>query len=93
MMLNQAEQRNEPRIDSTSPIWYRGMSDRDFRIGWMLECSDSGVAFLIRGEDPPELGATMSYSVGPPGETTTVATVRRVNNVHRDVYVVAAQAA
>ncbi|GAB4547033.1 MAG: hypothetical protein Tsb0013_06430 [Phycisphaerales bacterium] len=67
--------------------------DEQAEIGWLLESSDEGFAFVWRGVAPPKTGEVLhAHLDGLPGDRVArVAIVRRTQRVHDDLVLVACQ--
>lgn len=88
------EQRRFPREWRSQPIWWRQPLNGEMQNGWMVDGSAEGAAFIYRGTHAPLSGTRIETSNNDPRETRIEmkdALVRRVNRLHGDLFLVAAQ--
>lgn len=91
-----ADRRAEERRTCADPVWWRCERTPESRVGWMLEKSDGGTAFVMRDQNPPKPGMAVELFGWMPaqsgvGRRGRLGFVRRVETVHDDLYVVAVQ--
>jgi len=78
----------------SEPIWWRSPIGEFYQQGWLLERSNQRAEFLSRGTGPPLPGTAILTSVADPDQrrpSTALAFVRRVDHVHGDLFLVAAE--
>ncbi|MBK8266982.1 MAG: hypothetical protein IPK83_01205 [Planctomycetes bacterium] len=85
------EGRRSPRVWQSGPVWWREALQGESNIGWMLESSDSGAAFLVRGAAKPLAGIRIYTNRDEGDERNRDALVRRVESIHSDLCLVAVQ--
>lgn len=81
----------EPYI---APLWWRADDGADYALGWLIEQTDSAIAFLTRGQTTIEAGAKIDVANSDPAElnsSTTNARVSRIRHIHADLFLIAAQ--
>lgn len=90
-----AEHREEARESCSDPVWWRCERAREARVGWLLERSPGGAAFVMRDDLPPLKGAAIEIFAWMPssadGRRGRLGFVRRVQQVHDNLYLVAVQ--
>ncbi len=90
-----AEHREEARESCADPVWWRCERAREARVGWLLERSPGGAAFVMRDDLPPPKGAAIEIFAWLPGSADgrrgRLGFVRRVQQVHDNLYLVAVQ--
>ena len=90
--MNPENRRREPRRRCSDPLWWRAEARDDYRVGWLLERSASGAAFVIRDAWPPNVTDRLDVHVwhAPDGRRQGRGfVVHRVRPVHDDLYLVA----
>ncbi len=88
------ERRDAVRFPCGGPIWWKGPQGTTFAVGWLIERSTEGVAFLTRGKIDVVEGERVQVSTNDPTDVsfeTQPGLVSRTNHVHADLYLVAAQ--
>ncbi len=88
------ERREEERIVCGGPIWWNVMDSERFTSGWLVERSAGGAAFLTRGQPPLQEGTGIKISTSgltDVGFGTKVGRVSRIQHVHADLFLVAAE--
>lgn len=89
------EHREEARESCADPVWWRCERAREARVGWLLERSPGGAAFVMRDDLPPPKGAAIEIFAWLPGSADgrrgRLGFVRRVELVHDNLYLVAVQ--
>ena len=86
------ERRRDERRRCSDPIWWRAEEREDYRVGWLLERSSSGAAFVVRDAWPPSVTDLLEVHVwhGPDGRRRGRGfVVHRVRPIHDDMYLVA----
>lgn len=90
-----AERREEARESCSDPVWWRCERAREARVGWLLERSPGGAAFVMRDDLPPLKGSAVEIFTWLPGSAGgrrgRLGFVRRVEQVHDNLYLVAVQ--
>lgn len=90
--MDQNERRREERKRCSDPLWWRAERREDYRVGWLLERSAQGAAFVVRDSWPPNVTDLLEVHVwhGPDGRRKGRGfVVHRVRPVHDDLYLVA----
>lgn len=90
--MSEQERRVEDRRRCSDPIWWRAEERDDYRVGWLLERSSHGAAFVVRDTWPPNVTDLLEVHVwhGPDGRRRGKGfVVHRVKPVHADLYLVA----
>lgn len=90
--MSQSERRREDRRRCSDPIWWRAEERDEYRVGWLLERSGHGAAFVVRDSWPPSVTDLLEVHVwhGPDGRRKGRGfVVHRVRPVHADLYLVA----
>ncbi len=90
--MSQSERRREDRRRCSDPIWWRAEERDEYRVGWLLERSGLGAAFVVRDSWPPSVTDLLEVHVwhGPDGRRKGRGfVVHRVRPVHADLYLVA----
>jgi hypothetical protein len=87
------ELRRSPRRRRSDALFWRLGARHAPGMGWLLESSETGLAFAYRGPGVPGLDSIIEVRVGATAEEawSEQAVVRRVSRVHGDLTVVAAQ--
>lgn len=90
--MSDNERRREERRRCSDPIWWRAEQRDDYRVGWLLERSSCGAAFVVRDAWPPNVTDLLEVHVwhGPDGRRRGRGfVVHRVRPIHADLYLVA----
>jgi len=90
--MSEKERRLEDRRRCSDPIWWRAEERDEYRVGWLLERSGTGAAFVVRDAWPPNVTDLLEVHVwhGPDGRRRGKGfVVHRVKPVHADLYLVA----
>lgn len=90
--MSQTERRHDQRRRCSDPIWWRVEQRDDHRVGWLLERSTHGAAFVVRDAWPPNVTDLLEVHVwhGPDGRRPGRGfVVHRVKPIHADMYLVA----
>jgi hypothetical protein len=90
--MSQTERRHDPRRRCSDPIWWRAEQRDEHRVGWLLERSSQGAAFVVRDAWPPNVTDLLEVHVwhGPDGRRPGRGfVVHRVKPIHADMYLVA----
>lgn len=90
--MSEQERRHEPRRRCSDPIWWRAEQRDDYRVGWLLERSGLGAAFVVRDAWPPNVTDLLDVHVWhapDDGRRGRGFVVHRVRPVHDDLYLVA----
>ena len=88
------ERREAERIVCGGPIWWKVADSDRFADGWLIERSPGGAAFLTRGQPPLHKGTGIKMSTSgltDVGFGTAIGRVSRIQHVHADVFLVAAE--
>lgn len=84
------ERRSEKRRKRSEPVWWKGGA-RDRKVGWLLERSARGAAFISLGRRVPRIAEPVEFSTWSPETkkwTSVRGYVRRVQRVHGDLFLV-----
>lgn len=90
--MNSDNRRTEPRRRCSDPLWWRAEVRDDYRVGWLLERSSTGAAFVIRDAWPPNVTDLLEVHVWHAPDDRSRGrgfVVHRVRPVHDDLYLVA----
>lgn len=90
--MSDNERRREDRRRCSDPIWWRAEQRDDYRVGWLLERSSCGAAFVVRDAWPPNVTDLLEVHVwhGPDDRRRGRGfVVHRVRPIHADLYLVA----
>lgn len=90
--MSEPERRHEDRRRCSDPLWWRAEERDEYRVGWLLERSSHGAAFVVRDTWPPNVTDLLEVHVwhGPDGRRRGKGfVVHRVKPVHADLYLVA----
>lgn len=87
------EHRRAPRHRKSGAILFRTRAADEFQSGWLLEASETGMAFAWRGRSAPPVNAIIEVGDAHPSaeKTASRAVVRRVNVAHNDLCVIAVE--
>ena len=91
--VQEREQRRTERTHRCEALLWGYDPTEQREIGWLLESSDEGFAFVRRGVAPPRLGELIHAHVdgAPNGVSPRLAIVRRTLRVHDDLWLIACQ--
>ncbi len=84
------ERRSDKRRERSEPIWW-ACGTRERKVGWLLERSARGAAFISVGRRAPRVAEKLEVSSwsADTGEWHTIrGYVRRVQRVHGDLYLI-----
>lgn len=90
----QSEKRAWDRVAATGPVWWKGPQHDKFQLGWLVDRSPGGLAFLFKGNPSQIMGERLQLSTTMPTEPdfqVEEARVARVQHVYADVSLIAAQ--
>lgn len=88
------ERRKLPRIRCSDPIWWRQLATDAHLMGWLLETSADGAAFIIRTSTTPRVGRLIQLNRTDPEirrSRPRHAVIRRIEEIHDDLILVAVQ--
>ncbi|MEZ6232647.1 MAG: hypothetical protein R3B68_00510 [Phycisphaerales bacterium] len=90
--MSEVERRREVRRRCSDPIFWRADRRDEYRVGWLLERSANGAAFVIRDAYPPNVTDLLEVHVWrlPDGRRAGRGfVVHRVRPIHEDLCLVA----
>ncbi|MCA9300409.1 MAG: hypothetical protein KDA28_15165 [Phycisphaerales bacterium] len=91
MSMRFDEKRRDARWRKSDVVLWRLHPREDYRVGWALEGSESGLALAWRGMDAPKVGTVVELAVDGAPANCTQALVRRTDVVHDDLTVIGAE--
>ncbi|MBK7405120.1 MAG: hypothetical protein IPJ41_10930 [Phycisphaerales bacterium] len=85
-----SEKRRQARTRASDKVLWRKPGSSEFEPGWMLEHSESGLAFAWRGQHTPSEGDRIQIQRSHSGHDSLPesALVRRVAHAHEDLFVI-----
>ncbi len=92
--LQGSDRRAWRRQECAGSIWWKSAPDSQFNESWLIERSTEGAAFLTRQPCTPSRGADIVASRTEPKSPdcqTQPATIKRVDHIHADMFLVAVQ--
>lgn len=84
------DRRGEKRKRCSEPVWWN-CGARSRKVGWLLERSPRGAAFISLGSRAPRIAEPVEVSTWSPEDrkwSTVRGYVRRVQHIHGDLYLI-----